>query len=80
MNNTDYLEMLRKTLEKYLNSINFYGGGGLIINIHYIFISNAIVMALNTIIDLGYFIKLFARRRALKQGVNCKLTQKQANE
>ena len=67
-------------IKTYLKAINYYGGGGLMISIHYVFITNAIVTALNTVIDFSFFKKLFLRRKALKEGSNCKLTQKQANE
>jgi len=66
--------------EKYFKSINFYGAGGLLINIHYVFIVNAIFTAINTVIDPSFLIRYFTRRKAVQKGQDSDLIQKEANE
>ena len=69
-----------RSLRNYFNSINFYGGGGLLVNIHYVFLANAIIGALNTVLDPSFLYRLYLRRRELKKGLYSELTQEAANK
>ena len=60
-------------------TFNFYKQGGLLENIFYVFLSNAILTPLYTVLDPFYMWKRFQRKKALEAGVNCKLTQQSAH-
>jgi len=62
-----------------LENLNIYGKGGLLENMYYIFITNAFLPPILTILDPSYFLKLFQRRRLEKKGSHNKLTQMKAN-
>jgi len=66
-----------------LEEVNFYGKGGLLENMFWVFIISAIQSPALIIFDVGYFIKLLKRSevsKAAKRGQNITLTQKQAND
>lgn len=65
--------------ENRLEEMNFYGKGGLLEGIFWVFITQAITGPALTIIDFGYFAKLFKRKQVLKQGEKNTLIQKDAH-
>jgi len=67
------------TLYNRFQSLNFYGKGGLLENMYWVFITNALLFPLLTFFDPFYIWKVFWQRRAEKQGDKNKLTQMEAN-
>lgn len=63
-----------------LNSINFYNQGGLITNMYYVFITNAILGPVLTILNPGNLMKKMKQKKILKQGKENALTQEQAHQ
>lgn len=61
------------------DEFNFYTKGGLLENIFYVFISNALFTPLYTMFDPFYYWKLYDQRKALKQGKHCAMTQQKAH-
>jgi len=62
-----------------LENLNFYGKGGLLENMYYVFITNAFLPPLLNIFDSGYFFKLFKRYFLEKKGSSNKMNQMKAN-
>ncbi|CAD8126273.1 unnamed protein product [Paramecium sonneborni] len=54
--------------------------GGLNSDIMLIFITNSIVPWFTLLFDVNYFYKLYVRNKIIKQGINCKYTQNEANQ
>lgn len=61
----------------FTNTFSFVGG--LMSDIFLVFLSNAFITPIRTIIDIRWFQKLCKRRSELKQGIKSQLTQKEAN-
>jgi len=70
---------LDDSISNTLQKLNFYGKGGLLENIYWVFIINAVFMAVLTIIDPVYVAKWIRRYFVKKQGKNNTLTQMEAN-
>lgn len=62
-----------------LLAVPFYGKGGMVENMFFVFISNAYLTPLLNLFDFGYFIKLYKRKKALKLGEKSTMTQKEAH-
>jgi len=65
--------------ESDFEKINFYGKGGLLENMFYIFISNAFLTPLLTYFDPLYLLKLYQRKQVLKKGGTNMITQQEAH-
>jgi hypothetical protein len=62
-----------------LESLNFYGQGGLITNMYYVFITNGLITPILNVINPGNLKKKMKQKKVLKQGKNNTLTQEQAH-
>jgi len=63
-----------------LDAIPFYGKGGLVENMFYVFISNAFLTPILALLDPMYFLKLYQRKKVLKTDEETlKMTQLQAH-
>lgn len=67
-----------KSLEG-IDSVSFYGEGGLLEDMFYVFITNAILTPFLDFFDINYMIRLYKRYKAKKKGGRSKLTQQEAN-
>lgn len=65
---------------KGLDSINFFGPGGLLQNMWFVFLLNAFLGPFMTYFDVSWVLKKRSQNSAEKQGTNSKLTQAEANE
>lgn len=63
-----------------LLAVPFYGKGGMVENMFFVFISNAFLTPIMNLFDPGYFFKLYKRKKALKQGDKSVMTQKEAHQ
>jgi len=59
---------------------NFYRPGGLLENIFFVFLSNAILTPLYTIFNPFHYLKKYQRWKALREGETCTMTQQKAHE
>jgi len=71
------------TLASKIREINYYGKGGLLENIYWVFVTNALLPPLLTIFDLQYFwkrFKIYLVKRQESKGHRNTLTQSEANK
>jgi len=61
-----------------IETVNFYGVGGLLEAMFFVFITNAFSTPLMNFFDPFYYLKLFQRWRALRNQENSRMTQKEA--
>jgi len=59
---------------------NFYRPGGLLQNIYYVLLFNALLMPLYTIFNPFHYFKIYQRWKALREGETCTMTQQKAHE
>lgn len=59
---------------------NYWGIGGLILSIHQVFVFSAFLTPATRFINISYHARLYQRRRAMEQGENSLMTQKEANQ
>lgn len=59
---------------------NFYRRGGLLEDMFFVFLSNALSMPLYTLFHPRYLYKIYQQRKAIHSGPNCPLTQQKAHE
>jgi hypothetical protein len=62
-----------------LLAVPFYGKGGLIENMFYVFITNAFLTPILSYFDPLYLYKLYERRKAVNKGENTPMTQREAH-
>jgi len=67
------------SLSNTLQKLNFYGRGGLLENIYWVFILNMALMAILAVFDPEYIVKWIQRYVVRKQGKKNKVTQMEAN-
>lgn len=63
-----------------LEYLNFYGKGGLLENMYWVFITNAFLSPILTVFDPSYLWKNVQRKLAERKGNKNQLTQMEANE
>lgn len=62
-----------------LLAVPFYGKGGLVENMFFVFISNAFLTPILNLFDPTYLLKLYKRKKAIKLGEQSTMTQKEAH-
>jgi len=63
-----------------IETVNFYGVGGLLEAMFFVFITNAFSTPLMNLFDPWYYWRLFGRRRALKNTEDTRMNQREAHE
>mmetsp|Transcript_29591 Transcript_29591/g.27035 ORF Transcript_29591/g.27035 Transcript_29591/m.27035 type:complete len:90 (+) Transcript_29591:1423-1692(+) len=66
-------------LSTFLKDLNFYSAGGLLFNMTTVLIINSFVISFMKVCHPVYLKKFCQRRKIIKLGDKCKLTQKEAN-